>query len=210
MKQLKTYELFSFLKREDPLLKKMRELDQEIRSNFKNVQVTKEDDKTIWDFKHLGEDVKISCSTHCFSVGGERLIVLYTVDNSSTHSIYFERNCVDHQTEVEFVINLVRERREVESLEKEITKEDIEFAFSEIADLEYVSEFQVYYFYRKIEPVVCVQFMVENDLNIDSLLDGMISQVKSVYGVDVILEKRKGSTTDIFDYMTYRVIIKKK
>ena len=210
MKQLKTYELFSFLKREDPLLKKMRELDQEIRSNFKNVQVTKEDSKTIWDFKHLGEDVKISCSTHCFSVGGERLIVLYTVDNSSTHSIYFERNCVDHQTEVEFVINLVRERREVESLEKEITKEDIEFAFSEIADLEYVSEFQVYYFYRKIEPVVCVQFMVENDLNIDSLLDGMISQVKSVYGVDVILEKRKGSTTDIFDYMTYRVIIKKK
>lgn len=210
MKQLKTYELFSFLKREDPLLKKMRELDQEIRSNFKNVQVTKEDSKTIWDFKHLGEDVKISCSTHCFSFSGERLIVLYTVDNSSTHSIYFERNCVDHQTEVEFVINLVRERREVESLEKEITKEDIEFAFSEIADLEYVSEFQVYYFYRKIEPVVCVQFMVENDLNIDSLLDGMISQVKSVYGVDVILEKRKGSTTDIFDYMTYRVIIKKK
>ncbi len=210
MKQLKTYELFSFLKREDPLLKKMRELDQEIRSNFKNVQVTKEDSKTIWDFKHLGEDVKISCSTHCFSFSGERLIVLYTVDNSSTHSIYFERNCVDHQTEVEFVINLVRERREVESLEKEITKEDIEFAFSEIADLEYVSEFQVYYFYRKIEPVVCVQFMVDGDLNIDSLLDGMISQVKSVYGVDVILEKRKGSTTDIFDYMTYRVIIKKK
>jgi hypothetical protein len=210
MKQLKTYELFSFLKREDPLLKKMRELDQEIRSNFKNVQVTKEDDKTIWDFKHLGEDVKISCSTHCFSFSGERLIVLYTVDNSSTHSIYFERNCVDHQTEVEFVINLVRERREVESLEKEITKEDIEFAFSEIADLEYVSEFQVYYFYRKIEPVVCVQFMVDGDLNIDSLLDGMISQVKSVYGVDVILEKRKGSTTDIFDYMIYRVIIKKK
>ena len=92
----------------------------------------------------------------------------------------------------------------VAELAEEITKEDIEFAFNEIEDLECVSDFRVYHSSINISPVIFVRFKVNRrliDPEFNYLLDGIVSQVESVYNVTAQVDERENN---------YSIVLKKK
>lgn len=226
MKQLKTYELFSFLKKrpKNPYLEKIKELDLEIKSHFKNVKTSTipiasfitsdEDSRMIWNFNHLGEDVEISCW-----VENEKLNTLYTVvGGSSLQSLMQPKGLGPHSSVINQVNNVIELDRcnkeinlKVAELAEEITKEDIEFAFNEIEDLECVSDFRVYHSsrtgnggYNSIYPVIFVRFKVNRrliDPEFNYLLDGIVSQVESVYNITAQVDERENN---------YSIVLKKK
>ncbi len=219
MKQLKTYELFSFLKKrpKNPYLEKIKELDLEIKSHFKNVKTSTipiasfitsdEDSRMIWNFNHLGEDVEISCW-----VENEKLNTLYTVvGGSSLQSLMQPKGLGPHSSVIKQVNNVIELDRfnkeinlKVAELAEEITKEDIEFAFNEIEDLECVSDFRVYHSSINRSPVIFVRFKVNRrfiDPEFNSLLDRIVSQVESVYNVTAQVDERENN---------YSIVLKKK